>query len=1759
MQHIKPTSKGDPLCPLGFHPQVRWPTRCKRCFRDYKEHGNRNKDENRQLKRRIVAVSSPSLTDWNNKNSDDESSSIGKRSWISSSNLSADSHCSVKHYENDNSSSSASSWTSTPNLARLNDTKPNSNGESVCVTLPRRRTTSTRPSSFEDDYRRTSYTVRRRTSSSALAPKSVEDRKADDYSRASKNEISSVQNNKENCDRVKAKSDNETTGVFIEPGAYCAIHDDDSGSANANASPSPISVNEFPSQVRTENFKLELENLKIRCEKAEKERNEMLMRRVAFLDSSVATKTTAAESSKFHEKIINLTETCETLTNEKKGLVSRIRQLEVENKCGRSVTVENEIASLKTRLQAAESLCEELANENGKMKRELRDREDEIQEMRDNFRENEVDEYSSLKKELEQIGKNCRILSFKLRKSERKAEQLEAEKLESERKSKEALQKLQKELDDVNEKIRAHRMEDAVRKKAPMLGNIPKVSSGEKVSRASLTRGGSQEDPAQLLRDLQDSLEREADLREQLRYAEEEAQNLRKKVTRIEEDNESLLLQLKKLATKTKNHRSSPGHLPVIDDNESVEKDEGISDDEDPAELKVLLELNEQETSVLRKKVEELEENCDIFKRKASDLQDKLLSKEFKALEESKSQTLRKVITECKCRTLEAELKDVKSRLLDKENECGRLKAEMKGLNEKNAENSRSVSGDKDHIDVERQLRIVEQETNVLRARIHSLESENEKLSAENKRLSILKLNKKTCSQIKNDSRSKIACLEKRSKMAGIFIWNVKAIDQKTGDDETERLKEKGAPVENTDDEQNTSNTSVIHMPNEDCELKIIQLTTQIETKDTEICDKESKIKELENMLAQLSESNLQPANSSGNTEKRLSKALQEIKILTATLKSLKEEKLAAEQTTQALRAEIVRLNDEMEKMKLNFEVERDAHNRYKEEQVTELKSLKNKLNSVSENRFDQAKKDFDTKVDDFKFKLRNKQKDYLELTAKYEQLEEEHVKLKCQSNLQKEQLQSQIGVAHKELSTVQNELRILRETYNCRQDGWIKEKLRLEERVKDLEARKSTDESHKSESSKLKLALEAKESESEHLRKNNFALADQADRVRKENEELLRKLDDFEKVIEIQRNMVAESTSLDTELRDLKNQLHNEKEGRKVEVAALKLRYENHVSALSDELKDARSQVSRLKDERDDYKSQSQPQPSPQQTHSHSHPPANTTACTATSSRLNDFEQLAKQASSLEQQVRCMEEQLCEARIENLRLKNESMSERSAWDVRLSEMTSKVNRLEEERLLHSGRTKTVGLKTRMELSWQKEREEQIRLLQETSTLARDLRQTLFEVERERDKERLEMKRRIDQMKKNYDEEQEEAKKKLHELQCDLLELRDAHAKLRTTNEKLRREKENYFRQNLRVNTNEIISPKIHRILDTVRSFYEYIRFIVTAVYDFQIYDLAKLSSCSPDRGLPPVPPPKKHVFRDSSFDSKSASRESSLVKEDSPHLLHKLFDLAQQVRESSNHLNRDAARRAFVSKRPASTESDNTMETNKISQQRRGSLYRKCISLEQTSSQYETYEPHIWRVDDDTDASIISSATSFQSTEESYAQKFPRRYDPTFDSRLSGGSTHSEMLSSTLERKKKKGFLGKLKKLTKSSRSMDDGADAPPVNYRNQIEAATGSNGRNSSNIIPYHRDTTAKKDLKTRITGMFKSSDSRGNSTERSQSLHNNDTSDTSEANDDHITSSQTLPRRTIPSYGKISNPKFTEPNQGGATMPRIISSKK
>lgn len=148
------------------------------------------------------------------------------------------------------------------------------------------------------------------------------------------------------------------------------------------------------------------------------------MRRLASLDT-VPNRTAASEVLKLQKKVNDLTQQLEDYRDENKSLTLRNKEIEHDllSRPERNIEIE-----LRSKLQAAETLCEELMDENEDMKREIRNMEQEMDEMHDNFREDQADEYTNLKKELEQTTKNCRILSFKLKKSERKIEQLETEK-----------------------------------------------------------------------------------------------------------------------------------------------------------------------------------------------------------------------------------------------------------------------------------------------------------------------------------------------------------------------------------------------------------------------------------------------------------------------------------------------------------------------------------------------------------------------------------------------------------------------------------------------------------------------------------------------------------------------------------------------------------------------------------------------------------------------------------------------------------------------------------------------------------------------------------------------------------------------------------------------------------------------------------------------------------------------------------------------------------------------------------------------------------------------------------------------------------------------------------------------------------------------------------------------------------------------------------------------------------------------------------
>lgn len=410
-------------------------------------------------------------------------------------------------------------------------------------------------------------------------------------------------------------------------------------------------------------------------------------------------------------------------------------------------------------------------------------------------------------------------------------------------------------------------------------------------------------------------------------------------------------------------------------------------------------------------------------------------------------------------------------------------------------------------------------------------------------------------------------------------------------------------------------------------------------------------------------------------------------------------------------------------------------------------------------------------------------------------------------------------------------------------------------------------------------------------------------------------------------------------------------------------------------------------------------------------------------------LEESRSKIASLEQQISCMEDELSEARLESSKLKTELVSERTTWEVKLSELHSRINELEEEKILGSGRTKIAGLRTRMELAWQKEREEQQRLLQETATLARDLRQTLFEVERERDKERLEAKRKQEQLKKSSEEDQDENRRKLTELQCDLLELRDAHAKLRTTNEKLRREKERNEKEreelkmllNIKKRSEQEDERRVNALIDQVDN-------LMQAVPEL-------FGNKTEDPSYTPTPPRR---LRSSKSRETSPAVESNVIKEESkPQLqstVQRLMDATEELKRfqrlNEEDRDRERVKRAMGMRRATSTEHDNGIEQARL---RKGfvrngatssSLHRKSLSLEHTIHN----DQNIWRGDDDS----LSSLQSLNGASDVESRR--GRRDASLDSRLSGGSTQSE----TGEKKKKKGLIGKLKKLTKS-RSIDD------------------------------------------------------------------------------------------------------------------------
>ncbi|XP_035447608.2 centromere-associated protein E isoform X4 [Spodoptera frugiperda] len=2238
MHHLYPLAKGDPLCPLGFHPQVRWPTRCKRCFRDYKEHGGVRKKED------DFTVSTPSLSTWNTPSSrsrdEDNGAEVEKvgRGWASSSNLSTIDTPKKDAFSTGFTRTSAS-WTSTPDLG-ANETE-STNAVTVSLKLPKRRLTGPLPSIDTGQNHTTDTVTLRRPSPSpppvpAPAQAQITISKNDSLAeRVRKMQLIKSQNSFEKESSIekererrslsrskeayheekpaRPKEDRSSTKDDVNfmmqvknsrnssasskppvrggPSRDRDDSDDDTSTAGTVTTETTLvdaNVKEYQEQI--ESLKQEVDTLKKRCERVEKEKSDILLRRLANIDS--VNKYTTGRSSevlKLQQKVNELTSQNEDLKDEKKHLSLRVREIESELESRPSIEAQTrQIEQLRAKLLAAETLCEELMDENEDMKKELRDLEEEIEEMQDNFREDQADEYSSLRRELEQTIKNCRVLSFKLKKTERKADQLEQEKAEHEKKlleivggqdglqrenrikeleqevarSTEVALRLQRELSEANAKLAAASGTPPANLKKNQL-------TDGKVSRSSLTRGGSQEDPAQLLRDLQDSLEREADLREQLRNAEEEASRYRprvvgkrmrpqlipqspksdpispqqpttdsemlepntiqrilemqlalekslssldsspssigvnqvtqspqdlitsysegcqtdtilvhdvmtdtKKITLdsivqstidilemytqtevafmknkhmqtefmrinnfVQTDKQKLRNASVQTAAKLYDHKAlqavsyskeyadastetdlindedkalerdllmdtlevneifsrdksesppltpdktpesrSPFPLPFVslfsplavrmpnigrklsptppsnklsvDNNEKDAK----TDEEDPAELRILLELNEQETTVLRKKVEEMEQEKDSLKKQVKELTDKIANQP----KNNSTVTLRRAtnaksnnLAEEKVKVLEDEIAELRKKLIEKERDCERLHAELSLSKKPKASliKSKSLDGDQQNVDLKRQLQVIEQEANVLRAKTQSLEADNEKLQLENKKLQLLK-NTKTLksdksveqnaakiTQLENELKEALAKLkefennkddktEKKVRFGGeinskkdadalkakqeeldklklnftklekekaqlqvslrvlkeealksfrprvpkkptdlttklqmkrmvedleseigemyVIMKNaglsgteintraqmekdIEEIRSKLSKNDSEftneknrlqteiaKLKDLNAKLESdkteingklkTLEKDNSSiagqiktlqeekkgletqvsklnselkNATSLQTTMSDCMKKIEELKNEIDVKDKEIdklkkqvenvnkleqdkqkllkevgdktkkiTDLEKKFKEaedkckrvekqltlrkdkvaklekeedalrdtsnqkydeaissvemaqmqdkLERTTKELEEKQEELTNAKReleSTEKELSVIKTEMIQLKSSISKLESEKKEHENKLQAEKKESSYWESKASELETDLQAERKkldrmrkAHDVDIKNKEAELATLKGKLKVLEQSsgagakKISDLKQEYEETVKKLEHSLAVEKAEYEELTGKYEILEEEHVVTKARLTVEKEQAQGELIHAQKELASALAEIKTLQDNYDTQSSAWTKEKTELQNSISSLQDRLCGG-GWEVERARLNAKLEQRERELRTVNDQRDVLEHHHDQAKKELEEARKKLEDYERVSKVQRTLTTENAELERELSSLNTRLEQADVARKNELAEMKLRYEGQMNTMRDELKSLHNQVSRFRRERDNYKQMLDAAQKTMTEMKNGDKNARTARLSISST---DEEEYRNKVATLEQQTACLEDELCEARLLASKLNTELISERSAAEVRFAEMQSRLNEYEEERLLTSGRARVAGLATRMELAWHKERDEQQRLLQETSTLARDLRQTLFEIEREREKERLDMKRRIEQLKRTTEEETEEAKKKVTELQCDLLELRDAHAKLRTANEKLRRDKERHDRDR---DQNKLLVGSLKRAQQEDDR-------IITQLLE-TIDDLMKQSPdlfrndapVKPEKTLLTPTPPRRN--RSSKSRSRSATPENGVNTVDAATTAARLRRLTDELRAS--RIAERQRRHQATARRAMSTEPRDTLSVTPASRtpSRAPSLKKRSISLEQTTKDQSL----IWK---SVDESSVSSMQSLDGDADN--RLFTMQRDASLDSRLSGGSAQSEVLPS--EKKKKKSIFGKLKKLTKS-RSIDDQVDSTEhVEFRPIGTVSQGSDSDMSA--------AGSKRDLRGRLSDMFsrKGAMSRTNSKELS-----------------------------------------------------------
>ncbi|XP_025090812.1 COP1-interactive protein 1-like isoform X3 [Pomacea canaliculata] len=431
---------------------------------------------------------------------------------------------------------------------------------------------------------------------------------------------------------------------------------------------------------------------------------------------------------------------CSQLESDNQTLLHKLRD-QAQQAADDDGSSTRKMSGLQGELLTSEMEVENLREENAELRHELLDLKREMEEMYDSFRENELDEFRELQRELDLTAKNCRVLQFKLRKAERRNDQVEhdrqhyeeklrslqqqfesgdarshIEALEEElRTAKEVSVRLHDELDLIEERRnkaleenrhltelleqtdkKQFRMEMEIDKLRDQIADLRQQLRDRSPSRKEgtpdrkpdvLGRQGSQDyDSAQLMRDLCDSVERETDLKEQLKFIEEESRMLRKKLSEMEDENEALRVQLKKLSLKAsrwkeesegKGHSLAHNHVGDSDQDSSRERLDSSDDESSVVTLKLQVAMMEQELMTSHRAQAEAEKDSENLRTQITSLEQRVRDYEYEAAmrKEPAAPPTPDTYYEDRVRELTQVADELRWRIIEKDRELERLSA----------------------------------------------------------------------------------------------------------------------------------------------------------------------------------------------------------------------------------------------------------------------------------------------------------------------------------------------------------------------------------------------------------------------------------------------------------------------------------------------------------------------------------------------------------------------------------------------------------------------------------------------------------------------------------------------------------------------------------------------------------------------------------------------------------------------------------------------------------------------------------------------------------------------------------------------------------------------------------------------------------------------------------------------------------------------------------------------------------------------------